>query len=110
MAIGYYLIILWGGSNTEYDTPTYQCISLSLPLSLSLFPSPPLSLSLSLSQSQLHDLKQSQSTESSQLHKMMVDPAVNVMFSCMKKQLADYKEKLSQAQNDLSAWKFTPDR
>jgi len=28
----------------------------------------------------------------------------------MKSQLADYKEKLEQAQNDLSAWKFSPDR
>ena len=61
-------------------------------------------------QSQLHDLKQAQSSESSQLHSLMVDPAVNVMFSSMKKQLKEYKEKLEHAQNDLSAWKFTPDR
>jgi chromosome segregation ATPase len=60
--------------------------------------------------SQLHDLKQAQSSESSQLHSLMVDPAVNVMFSSMKKQLKEYKEKLEHAQNDLSAWKFTPDR
>ncbi|CAI8046295.1 Pre-mRNA-splicing regulator WTAP [Geodia barretti] len=43
--------------------------------------------------SQLHDLKQAQSSESSQLHSLMVDPAVNVMFSSMKKQLKEYKEK-----------------
>ena len=61
-------------------------------------------------QSQMHDLKQSQSSESSQLHSLMVDPAVNVMFSSMKRQLKEYKEKLEQAQNDLTAWKFTPDR
>lgn len=61
-------------------------------------------------QSQVHDLKQSQSSESSQLHSLMVDPAVNVMFTSMKKQLKEYKEKLEHAQNDLSAWKFTPDR
>jgi chromosome segregation ATPase len=59
--------------------------------------------------SQMHDLKQSQSSESSQLHSLMVDPAVNVMFSSMKRQLKEYKEKLEQAQNDLTAWKFTPD-
>lgn len=41
---------------------------------------------------------------------MLVDPAVNVVFQRMKAQLVDYKEKLEQAQNDLSAWKFTPDR
>lgn len=28
----------------------------------------------------------------------------------MKSQLTDYKDKLDQAQSDLSAWKFTPDR
>ena len=28
----------------------------------------------------------------------------------MKTELGDTKEKLEQAQNDLSAWKFTPDR
>ena len=61
-------------------------------------------------QSQLHDLKQAQSSESSQLHSLMVDPAVNIMFSSMKRQLREYKEKLEQAQNDLTAWKFTPDR
>lgn len=58
----------------------------------------------------MHDLKQSQSSESSQLHSVMVDPAVNIMFTSMKKQLKEYKEKLEHAQNDLSAWKFTPDR
>lgn len=41
---------------------------------------------------------------------MLIDPAVNLVFSRMKSQLSDYKEKLEQAQTDLSAWKFTPDR
>ncbi len=41
---------------------------------------------------------------------MLIDPAVNLVFDRMKVQLADYKEKLEQAQSDLSAWKFTPDR
>lgn len=41
---------------------------------------------------------------------MLVDPAVNLVFERMKRQLSDYKEKLEQAQSDLSAWKFTPDR
>jgi len=59
--------------------------------------------------SQVHDLKQGQSSEGSQLHSMAVDPAVNLVFQRMKSQLADYKEKLEQAQNDLSAWKFSPD-
>jgi len=41
---------------------------------------------------------------------MLIDPAINLVFSRMKSQLSDYKEKLEQAQTDLSAWKFTPDR
>ncbi len=41
---------------------------------------------------------------------MLVDPAVNMVFQKMKTQLSDYREKLDQAQSDLSAWKFTPDR
>ena len=44
------------------------------------------------------------------MHSMAIDPAVNVVFQRMKSQLAEYKEKLEQAQNDLSAWKFSPDR
>ena len=61
-------------------------------------------------QSQVHELKQAQTAEGSQLHRMLVDPAINLVFSRMKSQLSDYKEKLEQAQTDLSAWKFTPDR
>ena len=60
--------------------------------------------------SQVHELKQAQTAEGSQLHRMLIDPAVNLVFSRMKAQLSDYKEKLEQAQTDLSAWKFTPDR
>lgn len=61
-------------------------------------------------QSQVHELKQAQTAEGSQLHRMLIDPAVNLVFKRMKTQLSDYKEKLEQAQSDLSAWKFTPDR
>eukprot|EP00731_Ephydatia_muelleri_P032429 Em0023g936a len=59
--------------------------------------------------SQVHDLKQAQSPENSQLNSMMIDPAVNLLFKRMKAELTDAKDKLEQAQNDLSAWKFTPD-
>ena len=59
---------------------------------------------------QLQDLKESQTTESSNLHSMLVDPAVNMVFQRMRTELKDSREKLEQAQNDLSAWKFTPDR
>ena len=62
------------------------------------------------SQTQVHDLKQSQSPSTAQLHSMLMDPAVNLMFLKMKSELKDVKEKLAQAQTDLSAWKFSTDR
>lgn len=40
----------------------------------------------------------------------MVDPAINLLFLKMKSELEQTKDKLEQAQNELSAWKFTPDR
>ena len=61
-------------------------------------------------QTQVHDLKQSQSPTTAQLHSMLMDPAVNLMFLKMKSELKDVKEKLAQAQTDLSAWKFSTDR
>ena len=61
-------------------------------------------------QTQIHDLKQAQNTSSVQLRSTLLDPAVNLLFQRMKKELDDSKDKLEQAQNDLSAWKFTPDR
>ncbi|XP_045069821.1 pre-mRNA-splicing regulator WTAP-like [Coregonus clupeaformis] len=39
----------------------------------------------------------------------MVDPAINLFFLKMKGELEQTKDKLEQAQNELSAWKFTPD-
>jgi len=33
-----------------------------------------------------------------------------LLFQRMKTDLDSEKDKLEQAQNDLSAWKFTPDR
>lgn len=41
---------------------------------------------------------------------MLIDPAVNLLFEKMKTELTETKDRLDQAQNDLSAWKFTPDR
>ena len=40
----------------------------------------------------------------------MVDPAINLLFLKMKSELEQTKDKLEQAQNELSAWKFAPDR
>lgn len=60
-------------------------------------------------QTQIHDLKQAQNPSSIQLRSTLLDPAVNLLFQRMKTDLDSEKEKLEQAQNDLNAWKFTPD-
>ena len=54
-------------------------------------------------------MKRAQNPSSSQLRGMLLDPAINLMFQRMKKEMEQSKEKLEQAQNDLAAWKFTPD-
>lgn len=64
----------------------------------------------SLFQNQIQELKQQQSPSASQLRTMLLDPAINAMFQRMAKEMDESKEKLKQTQNELSAWKFTPDR
>ncbi|XP_064605008.1 pre-mRNA-splicing regulator WTAP-like isoform X2 [Liolophura sinensis] len=58
---------------------------------------------------QIQEMKQSQSPSTAQLRSMLLDPAVNLVFLRMKKEMEESKEKLEQTQNELSAWKFTPD-
>lgn len=43
------------------------------------------------------------------LRKAFLDPAVNMLFERLKKELKATKAKLEETQNELSAWKFTPD-
>ncbi|XP_029901012.1 pre-mRNA-splicing regulator WTAP-like isoform X3 [Myripristis murdjan] len=59
---------------------------------------------------QIQYLKQTQRPSFAQLRSSMVDPAVNLFFLKMRRELDETKDKLEQAQNELSAWKFTPDR
>lgn len=61
-------------------------------------------------QTQIQYLKQVQQPNAAQLRSSMVDPAINLFFHKMKAELEQTKDKLEQAQNELSAWKFTPDR
>lgn len=61
-------------------------------------------------QTQIQYLKQVQQPSAAQLRSSMVDPAINLFFHKMKAELEQTKDKLEQAQNELSAWKFTPDR
>ncbi|XP_035277827.1 pre-mRNA-splicing regulator WTAP [Anguilla anguilla] len=58
---------------------------------------------------QIQYLKQVQQPSAAQLRSSMVDPAINLFFLKMKSELEQTKDKLEQAQNELSAWKFTPD-
>lgn len=79
------------------------CVIYSLiTLCLFVFNPPP--------QNQIQYLKQVQQPSAAQLRSSMVDPAINLFFLKMKAELEQTKDKLEQAQNELSAWKFTPDR
>ena len=61
-------------------------------------------------QNQIQEMKQSQTQNTAQLRSMLLDPAINLVFQRMAKEMDEHKEKLKQKQNELSAWKFTPDR
>jgi len=41
---------------------------------------------------------------------MLLDPAVNLLFTQMKREMDTCRSQLEQSQKDLAAWKFTPDR
>lgn len=58
---------------------------------------------------QIQEMKQAQTQNTAQLRSMLLDPAINLVFQRMAKEMDDHKEKLKQKQNELSAWKFTPD-
>lgn len=58
---------------------------------------------------QLAEVKQAQTQGTAQLRSMLLDPAVNTVFQKMAKEMEEAQEKLKQTQNELSAWKFTPD-
>jgi hypothetical protein len=63
--------------------------------------------------SQVAELKSSFASTASSgaaLRSTLLDPAVNLIILRMKKELEETKKKLEDTQNDLNAWKFTPDR
>lgn len=47
--------------------------------------------------------------DSSVLQKALVDPAVNLVFDRMRKEVDEARSKVSEMESELSAWKFTPD-
>lgn len=40
----------------------------------------------------------------------LLDPAVNILFERLKRDLDSARAKMEETQSELSAWKFTPDR
>lgn len=54
-------------------------------------------------------MKASQAPTIAALRSVLLDPAVNILFQKLKAELHATKSKLEDTQNELSAWKFTPD-
>lgn len=58
-------------------------------------------------QSQITELKSSHASLNGR--PSLLDPAVNVLILRLKQELTSTKTRLEETQNELSAWKFTPD-
>lgn len=58
---------------------------------------------------QVAELKSVQTPGQSALKTAMLDPAVNVLFQKLKQELLATQARLEETQNELAAWKFTPD-
>nr|XP_002128763.1 pre-mRNA-splicing regulator WTAP-like [Ciona intestinalis] len=56
-----------------------------------------------------HIKKAQEDTALMSLRQASLDPGVNLLFGRMREELQQTKDKLEQANSDLSAWKFTPD-
>ncbi|XP_058794137.1 pre-mRNA-splicing regulator WTAP [Phymastichus coffea] len=58
---------------------------------------------------QMSEMKASQVPSSGALRSTLLDPAVNILIQRLRQELVTTKAKLEDTQNELSAWKFTPD-
>ncbi|XP_059608880.1 pre-mRNA-splicing regulator female-lethal(2)D isoform X2 [Phlebotomus argentipes] len=58
---------------------------------------------------QISELKSAQAPGPSALKNALLDPAVNLLFQKLKTELVQTRARLEETQNELSAWKFTPD-
>ena len=58
---------------------------------------------------QIAELKATQAPSSAQLRQTLLDPAVNLMIQKLTKECDSLKKAAEEAQNELAAWKFTPD-
>lgn len=61
-------------------------------------------------QVQIQELKALQAGTTTSLRSSLLDPAVNVLIQHLRGELEKSKSALEETQNELSAWKFTPDR
>lgn len=62
-----------------------------------------------LLQAQIAEYKNAQAPGQAALRSALLDPAVNILFDKLKHELQSTRAKLEETQNELSAWKFTPD-
>lgn len=60
-------------------------------------------------QCQLAELKASQAPNNQALRSTLLDPSVNVLLQLLRQELTSTRTRLEETQNELSAWKFTPD-
>ena len=58
---------------------------------------------------QVSELKAAQVPSTTQLRSTLVDPGVNVIIRQLQKELEDARKKQQETQEELNAWKFTPD-
>ena len=58
---------------------------------------------------QIAELKSAQAPSSAQLRQTLLDPAVNLVIQKLTKECDQQKKAAEEAQNELAAWKFTPD-
>ena len=58
---------------------------------------------------QIAELKSAQAPSTSVLRSTLLDPAVNLVIQRLTKECDQLKKAAEEAQNELAAWKFTPD-
>ena len=59
--------------------------------------------------SQVSELKAAQVPSTTQLRSTLVDPGINVIIRQLQKELEEARKKQQETQEELNAWKFTPD-
>ncbi|XP_050470348.1 pre-mRNA-splicing regulator female-lethal(2)D isoform X2 [Bombus huntii] len=59
--------------------------------------------------SQIAEMKAAHAPSAVALRSALLDPAVNILIQKLRQELVTTKAKLEDTQNELSAWKFTPD-